>query len=359
MGSISALSPAPGPIRAGPALALTVHAHGRYTDGMTMIGIRFDLRVPPFAKTTNHAEQYAACLDQCAWADQSGVDIAVLSEHHGVEDGFMSAPVTLAAAIAGRTKRIPINIAAVLVPLHDPIRLAEQLATASLVSGGRVSLVAGLGYRAEEFEMAGVDRKRRGTLLEESVRAMRQAWTGEPFEYRGRTVRVTPKPAIPPVVMVGGSTEKAARRAARLHCGFFPSIADVKLKEIYEQECAAVGFAGGFMSLPGGPGFVHVSEDPERDWARIGEHALYDAQSYAAWQTPDQRSQVHVQGQTVADVRKSGVYQVLTPDECLALAEREGRIILHPLMGGIPAALGWESIELFTKKVLPKLRPAA
>lgn len=341
-----------------------------------MIGIRFDLRIPPFGKTS-HGEQYAACLDQCAWADEAGLDIAVLSEHHGVEDGFMSSPVTLAAAIAGRTRRIPINIAAVLVPLHDPIRLAEQLATASLVSGGRISLVAGLGYRAEEFEMAGVDRKRRGTLLEEAVRAMRQAWTGEPFEYRGRTVRVTPKPAIPPVVMVGGSTEKAARRAARLHCGFFPSIADVKLKEIYEQECAAIGFGGGFVSLPGGPGFVHVSDDPERDWARIGPHALYDAQTYAAWQTPDQRSQVHVQGQTspappatsdaadavskltVDDVRKSGVYQVLTPDECVALAQREGRIILHPLMGGIPPALGWESIELFRTKVLPRLRPAA
>ena len=58
-------------------------------------------------------------------------------------------------------------------------------------------------------------------------------------------------------------------------------------------------------------------------------------------------------------MRKSGVYQVLTPDECVALAEREGRMILHPLMGGLPAKLGWQSIELFTKKVLPRLRPAA
>lgn len=330
----------------------------RYTNRMTMIGIRFDLRVPPFSSAT-HAEQYAACLEQCEWADRVGFDIAVLSEHHGVDDGYMSAPVTLAAAILGRTKRIPVNIAAVLVPLHDPVRLAEQLATVSLVSGGRISLVAGLGYRAEEFEMAGVDRKRRGSLLEESVEVMRKAWTGEPFEWRGRTVRVTPKPAIPPVVMIGGSSEKAARRAARLHCGFFPSIGDVKLKEIYEQECAAVGFKGGFVSLPGGPGFVHVSEDPERDWARIGEHALYDARTYAAWQTPDQRSQVHVTGQSLDDVRKSGVYQVLTPDECVALAQQQGRLILHPLMGGIPASLGWESLRLFEKAVLPKLRPAS
>jgi alkanesulfonate monooxygenase SsuD/methylene tetrahydromethanopterin reductase-like flavin-dependent oxidoreductase (luciferase family) len=324
---------------------------------MVMIGIRFDLRVPSFSPAS-FAEQYAACLDQCGWADRNGLDIVVLSEHHGVEDGYMSSPVTLAAAIAGRTRRIPINIAAVLVPLHDPIRLAEQLAIASLVSGGRVSFVAGLGYRAEEFEMAGVERKQRGRLLEEYVQVMRKAWTGEPFEWRGRTVRVTPKPASAPVVMVGGSTEKAARRAARLHAGFFPAIADPRLKEIYDEECARVGFTG-FVSLPGGPGFVHVSEDPERDWARIGEHALYDARTYAAWQTPDQRSQVHVEGQTIADVRRSGVYQVLTPDQCVALAKEQGRVILHPLMGGIPAELGWESLELFERKVLPRLRAAA
>lgn len=324
---------------------------------MVMIGIRYDLRIPSFSPAT-HAEQYAACLEQCAWADRSGLDVVVLSEHHGVDDGYMSSPVTLAAAIAGRTRRIPINVAAVLVPLHDPVRLAEQLATASLVSGGRVSFVAGLGYRAEEFEMAGVERKQRGRLLEEYVQVMRKAWTGEPFEWRGRTVRVTPKPAVAPVVMVGGSTEKAARRAARLEAGFFPAIGDARLKEIYEEECARVGFRGGFVSLPGGPGFVHVSEDPERDWARIGEHAVYDARTYAAWQTPDQRSQVHVEGQSLDDVRRSGVYQVLTPDECIALAEQQGRIILHPLMGGIPAKLGWESLELFESQVLPRLRPA-
>src|SRR5262245_3473390 len=157
---------------------------------MSMVGIRFDLRVPPFA-TTTHAAMYQACLDQCEWADRIGLDIVVLSEHHGVDDGFMSAPLTLAGAIAGRTKRIQINIAAILVPLHDPVRLAEQLATLALVSGGRVGFVAGLGYRAEEFEMAGVDRRQRGKLLEEYVEVMRKAWSGEAFEWRCRTARVT------------------------------------------------------------------------------------------------------------------------------------------------------------------------
>src|SRR5690242_1389459 len=192
---------------------------------MSMIGIRYDLRVPPFA-STSHAALYTACLDQCAWADEHGFDFVALSEHHGVDDGYLPAPVVLAAAVAGRTKRIPINIAAILVPLHDPVRLAEQLAVLDLASGSRVSAVAGLGYRQEELAMAGVDRTARGRLLEEYVGVLRKAWTGEPFEWRGRTIHVTPKPANPPMILMGGSTAAAARRAARLGCGFFPAIGD-------------------------------------------------------------------------------------------------------------------------------------
>jgi alkanesulfonate monooxygenase SsuD/methylene tetrahydromethanopterin reductase-like flavin-dependent oxidoreductase (luciferase family) len=322
---------------------------------MTMIGLRYDLRAPAFG-SVGHAEMYAACLDQSAWADQLGLDFVVLSEHHGVEDGYLPAPLTLAAAIAGRTKNIRISIAAVLVPLHDPVRLAEQLAVLDLASGGRVSVIAGLGYRHEEFAMADVDRTKRGRLVDEYVGVLRQAWTGEPFTWRGRTVRVTPRPTSPPMILIGGSTEKAARRAARLRCGFFPAIGDPHLAELYQAECARVGFDGGFVHLPNGPGFVHVSDDPERDWARIAPHAMYDAQSYDAWQTPDQRSQVHVHATTVDELRRSGVYRVVTPDECVALAKETGQVLLHPLMGGLPPALGWEGLRSFESKVLPRLR---
>lgn len=320
-----------------------------------MVGIRFDLRVPPMA-TTTHAELYAACLDMCQWADELGLDIAVFSEHHGVTDGYMSAPLTLAAAVAGRTKRLRLNIAALLLPLHDPVRIAEQMATIDLLSDSRLSLVVGLGYRHEEFEMAGVDRTKRGKLLEEYVTVMRQAWTGEPFEWRGRTIRVTPKPKNPPMVLIGGSTPVAARRAARLQAGFFPAVGDAALATIYNEECAKLGFHGGFIAMPGGPGFVHVTHDVEAAWNQIGPHALYDAQTYHAWQTPDQRSEVHTDAQTIADVRKSGVYEIVTPEQCVELAGKHGRVILHPLMGGLSPKIAWDNLRLFEKEVLPRIR---
>lgn len=328
---------------------------------MAMIALRYDLRVPDFASTT-HAAQYAACLEQAEWGDRLGLDAFILSEHHGVDDGYLPAPMAMAAAVAGRTRRIPINIAAVLVPLHDPVRMAEELAVLDLLSGGRVSFVAGLGYRPEEFEMAGVDRAQRAPLLEEYVEVMRQAWTGEPFEWRGRTVRVTPKPLTQPhpMLMIGGSTEKAARRAARLRCGFFPAIGDPALKVAYDDEAAVVGFGDGFCSLPGNLGFVHVAEDPDAAWAQIAPHAVYDAHTYMTWQPSDQRSAVHVDAPDADGVRASGVYRVVTPDECVALADElgnAGTLLLHPLMGGITPELAWESLEQFETKVLPRLRP--
>src|SRR5829696_7857177 len=172
---------------------------------MAMLGLRYDLRAPSWGSAT-HAELYAACLDQARWGDERGIDFVILSEHHGAEDGYVPAPVTMAAAVAGRTRRIGINIAAILVPLHDPVRLAEDLAVLDLASGGRVSFVAGLGYRPEEYELFGVPWKGRGALMEEKLRAMQQAWTGEPFEYRGTTVRVTPKPLTQPhpLAFIGG-----------------------------------------------------------------------------------------------------------------------------------------------------------
>lgn len=207
--------------------------------------------------------------------------------------------------------------------------------------------------------MFGVDRKRRGAILEESVAVMRQAWTGEPFEYESRPARITPTPfRREPLLFVGGSTELAARRAARLRVNFWPAIGDPVLDAAYKDACAEEGWSGGFAVMPNGPGFVHVAEDPEKAWDEIGPHALYDAQTYAAWQTPGQRSSVHVAAETIDDVKASGVYRVVTPDECVTLAAElgdMGGLVFHPLMGGMDPALGWESLELFDAQVRPRL----
>src|SRR5438309_7727831 len=274
---------------------------------MVAIALRYDLRSPEWA-ATKHPDLYSTCLEQVSWAESTGAgDLVALSEHHGMEDGWMSSPFTMAAAICARTERIPVSITAAIVPLHNPIRLAEQIATTDLIARGRVSFVVGLGYAEHEFEMAGIDRKKRAPMAEEYVEVMRKAWTGEPFEYQGRMIRVTPKPfsqPAPPMFM-GGSTEKSAQRAARLKMAFLPSIGDQNLKRVYDEECARVGYQG-FCVLPTGPGFVHVTEDPEKAWDQIKRYALFDAKTYAEMQSGGQRSQVVSYAQDEESLRKEG-----------------------------------------------------
>ena len=184
---------------------------------MPRLSMRFDLRIPPFAKTS-FADQHRAMLEMVTWADRVGVETIVLSEHHGDPAGFTSAPLTLAAAVLARTQRVNVSISAALAPLHDPVRLAEQLATIDCLAPGRISIVLGAGYRRAEFSMAGIERSERGALLEECVAVLRSAWTGDSFEWRGREILATPPPVSPggPELFLGGRPSPV--RAGRPAC---------------------------------------------------------------------------------------------------------------------------------------------
>src|SRR5947209_3600126 len=108
--------------------------------------IRFDLRVAP-AATTTFADQYRACLEMVDWAERMGFQSVNLSEHHGDPAGYLPAPLTLAAAVLARTEHIAVTVGAALVPMHDPVRIAEQLAVLDLVAPGRLAVIVGAGYR--------------------------------------------------------------------------------------------------------------------------------------------------------------------------------------------------------------------
>ncbi len=339
---------------------------------MTQLSLRFDLRIAPFAKTT-FAGQHRAMLEMVSWADRIGVETICLSEHHGDPAGYTSAPLTLAAAILGRTERLKVRVAAALVPLHDPVRLAEQIATLDCLAPGRLEIILGAGYRSAEFAMAGVDRQQRGKLLEECVAVLRGAFSGKPFDWRGREVFVSPPAATPggPAIFVGGKTAASARRAARLHCAYSPAVASHDVIAAYYDESRKLGFAtpevfgcrsfGAYRArfpanAPAAPGFVMLSRDPDATWQRIGPLAVHDATTYAAWQEDSVVSDTAVPGAaTWQDLRASGQFAVVTPEECLALAARDGSLMLHPLMGGIEPALAWEGLSIFESEVLARL----
>jgi alkanesulfonate monooxygenase SsuD/methylene tetrahydromethanopterin reductase-like flavin-dependent oxidoreductase (luciferase family) len=210
--------------------------------------------------------------------------------------------------------------------------------------------------------MTQVPRDTRGRLVEECVALWQKAWTGEPFEWRGREMLVTPPPATPggPKIMIGGKSEPAARRAARLRLPFYPANPEPALRDAYFDECRKLGFDGSVKGqLPGRarPGFLMVSRDPEAVWRAIGDHAVYDASTYRAWQDDKVHSSWVIEDSSNLDaIRASGNYVVVTPEECRELAEASRGLTLHPLMGGIDPALAWESLRLIEAEVLPHLR---
>ncbi|MGW5342940.1 LLM class flavin-dependent oxidoreductase [Streptomyces sp. NPDC004050] len=321
---------------------------------------RFNL-VDPNGTPESLSARYRAALEMARYADDRGVDTVQTEEHHGTGNNWLPSPFAFAGAVLGATRRISVTVSAVIGPLHDPLRLAEDIAVLDLLSGGRLVTVAGIGYRPEEYEQHGVDWGRRGRLQDELLETLLAAWTGEPFAFRGRTVRVTPAPFTRPhpLLLVGGSSRAAARRAARLGLPFFPSAHLPELHAYYTERLAEYGTEGFCLMPAADTPLLHVAEDPDRVWAGYGGCFLHEAGTYASWQSKEIRSAVRSYARTVDELRAEGVYRVLTPDETVAYARAAGgagNLLLHPLCGGMPPDEGWRSLHLLCEQVLPRLK---
>jgi len=278
--------------------------------------LRFDMRAPRDGPAPI-ADLYAAAVEMSVWGEQHGALSVVLSEHHASPDGYLPSPLLLAAAIAARTTTVPITVAALLVPLHDPVRLAEDMAVLDVMSHGRVAYVAGLGYRPEEYDMFGRSLGTRGRRMDECLEVMQRAWSGEEFEYDGRRVWVTPPPTTPggPALMYGGGSRAAARRAARFGLGFFAQTWAAGLEDAYRDECARLGTEPGlcFLPAPGSATTIFVAEDVDRAWQRLGPFMLHDARMYASW-LHDAPAASKSTALTIDALRaETGAYRVLTP----------------------------------------------
>ena len=139
---------------------------------MTRLALRLDLRAPDFARVP--PEFYRIGLDMAQWADANGFAECMLSEHHGTDDGYLPSPLVYAAAVAARTRNLRIRISALVLPLHDPLRIAEDAAVLDLVSEGRLDLVVVAGFRATEYAMFDRSLAGRGKVLEAGIDVLRK-----------------------------------------------------------------------------------------------------------------------------------------------------------------------------------------
>lgn len=328
---------------------------------MAFFGMRFDFRNPPFAGTTM-TERYRTGLEMAQWADELGFLMVVLSEHHASPDGYLPSPLVMAAAVAARTRRMRIMVSAIVAPLHDPLRLAEDAAVVDLISGGRLDLVLANGYVADEFAMFDVAMSARPQRTTAAVETLRRAWTGDEFEFEGRAVRVTPTPdrSGGPGLSLGGSTPAAARRAARIADGFVPSLPEVWT--FYRDERVALGHADPGPYMGPGIGNFYLTEDVERGWREVGQYFMHETNAYGKWMSDAGLDGMYAQAVDVDTVRAQGMYRVLTPDMLLAEIEAAGPfafVLLHPMLGGIPPELAWRAMRLFEHDVLGRLDGAS
>ncbi len=318
----------------------------------------FDMRAPEFGASNECL--YAAALDMAQWADENGFDVLGLGEHHGSEDGYNPSPLTLASAMAARTRQIRLRTAVLLAACYDPIRLAEDLSVLQILSQGRVELGLGFGYRPTEFAMYGRDLSDRFQLTLDTLRTLKQAWTGEAFEYQGRPCRISPVPNAPIPVLLGGAAPKVARAAASEADGFLVPLFSNKVWQPYRDECLKLGKGDPGTYPRQGPTLLWVSEEPDADWEWLGPHILHVLDSYARWTAEAYGKPMgpYAGGMTAETVRQSGAYQVLTPEDTLALIEELGdhsSLYLTPLFGGAPPEKGWKMLELFRTQVLPAI----
>ena len=310
---------------------------------------------------------YQLSLEQVAWADKRGLTEVWLSEHHG--SLFISSPFVLAGAMGAVTERARIFLGAILLPLHDPIRVAEDHVMTDLISRGRTEVVVGIGYAAHEFKMFGVDIAQRGKLVDQYLPVYISAMAGEPFDFDGRRGRVQPGPyhGKRPPVLGGGGVVASAKRAARYCDGFAPSDGAASLIAAYREECERLGRRPGPIRTPSMPMYVHVTNDPEKAWSVLGPAFLHEMNYYGRWTAEAAAANVGAKTayaavpEPLTDVnlaRNSPAYAVVTPEQCIELARKlqEGSYICLRLnKPGIHTDMSWECLELFADKVLPHI----
>lgn len=299
-------------------------------------GIWHDFRNPPRWHRP-YDRLYAENLEQVAWAEELGFESVWVSEHHVTDEGYLPSVFPMLAAIAERTRSMRLGTAILLGPFQHPIRFAEDVAVLDQLSGGRLEIGLGVGYREREFDLLDVPIAERAPRTEQLVEIARRVWADG-------TVTPPPLQQPEPPFWIGGATPASARRAARLGCNYMPDayVANEVL-ELYRE------LAHGEVAI--NPS-VYVG-----DWDDVAEHFLYQYNRYREWGG----------GETLesADELPRDRYIVGSPDDVAAgvraLVERTrcDRLFFWARPPGLGIELANASLERFAKEVIPRVAAAA
>src|SRR6266699_2695651 len=229
----------------------------------------------------------ADILDEALYAEEVGLHSAWIGEHHFSTLGVLSCPDLVLAHVAARTKKIRLAPAVTVLPLHHPIRVAEQWATLDLLSNGRVDFAAGRGYDKREYEPFHVSFADNQGIFEEGLELVRRLWSADGrISHKGQhysfeDVRITPKPVQKPIpTYVASFSKLSIELAARLGCGlivapFAAAMSFGGLKQVadlYNETCVKHGKKPGRLMCSY---FIHFADHAQQEAAQRARQVRY------------------------------------------------------------------------------------
>lgn len=247
-------------------------------------GLIYDFRNPePWQQPW--ADRYQSVLEQIAWIDRElPIDGIYVTEHHFYEDGYIPSPMVMCGAIAARTRRVSIGTNLLQLPLHHPVRVAEDALICDVLSGGRFRLGVGAGYYWQEFQGVGSVLKERPSRMKEGFEILRAAFDGQPFSYDGKRFQVPEVLVSPPPIRAGGPeiwmgafVPTAVDRVAQLADGFL-AFGHAGIAE-YFAACERHDRPADERQL-NRTYWAIIDEDPERAYAAAGPHFMHMFNDY-------------------------------------------------------------------------------
>ncbi len=336
---------------------------------MIKLGLYSSIANPPRGDDLDRC--VAETVAEAELAEACGFQGFFFGEHHQDKDGFLPSPLIVCTAVAARTKTIQIGTSVLLLPLHHPLRVAEDAVTLDIVSGGRLALGVGLGYQDADFRAFGVEKKARVGRFEEGIEILRKSWTGESFSFHGKhfdidDVRVVPRPLQRPgpPLWIGAWVPAAIDRAGRLGDAIvlgpsMPLAENVALADRYRSAAIAAGRKPEVVMMRDawvGDGLNDAARvyGPEvmkayKYYWRNGAAAFQDIESEDAFQFENMWKDRIIAG---------------SPEECVAAFRRwseavgTGYFLLrlrHAHSGGPPHKDIMRAIERFGRDVIPYL----
>ncbi len=324
----------------------------------------------PVREQSSPREVLEQTLEQVELAEDLGFDGVWLAEHHFSSWGVCPNVLTLAAALAVRTRRIRIGTGIVVLPCHDPIVVAEQAALVDNLSGGRLDLGVGRGYLDRQFEAFGTSAGEAWARFEEAHDLLLRLWTGAPTTHEGRfykadALTLLPTPLQrphPPIWVAASRSPDAITFAARrgyplLQAGTGDTLA--QNLALYRDTGAAAGIAPDALTVALTRA-VHVAETTAQARAEMQEPLTWYLRNAALLSSPIKGRDPGSPDDVLETFCAAG-----DPDECAArlgraiAAARPGYLSCAFGLGGAPHRQILRSMRLFAQHVMPKLRDPA